>query len=251
MIEDIIGELHKVDSSDAYDNFLKILTNHLGFKQYWYMLSAKTSLEGIADSYFISNNYHQEFKKDYFCHKRHNSDAVMKGALAHLNKALLWDELFDRKKLPEESLKQLEWASDYDVNTGLIVPMSHSNGELCLLNFVLDKEDLKKQAKIKKLKKILPAYTDLMYYKIKSILDREIMGRQNKLTSRQTECLLWAAKGKTIWETAQILGLSEFTVREHLKTAMEKLNAKNKVEAIAKSIVYKQINAADLNSYFS
>lgn len=43
-----------------------------------------------------------------------------------------------------------------------------------------------------------------------------------KLTDRQRDCVLWAARGKTAWEVAKILGLSEETVIQHLKLARER-----------------------------
>jgi LuxR family quorum-sensing system transcriptional regulator CciR len=47
-------------------------------------------------------------------------------------------------------------------------------------------------------------------------------GQPPVLTDRQRDCVLWAARGKTAWEIAQILGLSEDTVIEHLKLARER-----------------------------
>ena len=43
-----------------------------------------------------------------------------------------------------------------------------------------------------------------------------------KLSDRQRECLLWAARGKTASETAIILGISMETVVQHLKMARER-----------------------------
>jgi len=43
-----------------------------------------------------------------------------------------------------------------------------------------------------------------------------------RLTDRQRECLLWAARGKSDWEIAQILGVSHETVIRHLKQARER-----------------------------
>lgn len=42
------------------------------------------------------------------------------------------------------------------------------------------------------------------------------------LTDRQRDCLLWAARGKSDWETGRILGVSEETVTSHLKHALER-----------------------------
>ena len=48
--------------------------------------------------------------------------------------------------------------------------------------------------------------------------------------------LTWTAEGKTTWETAQIVSLSESTVNFHLRRAMKKLNAANKCNAAAIAI---------------
>lgn len=52
---------------------------------------------------------------------------------------------------------------------------------------------------------------------------RDILpGKAAVLTDRQRDCVLWSARGKTAWEVAQILGLSEETVIQHLKLARER-----------------------------
>lgn len=56
------------------------------------------------------------------------------------------------------------------------------------------------------------------------------------LSSRESEVLTWTAEGKTTWETAQILSLSESTINFHLRRAMKKLGAANKCNAAAMAI---------------
>jgi LuxR family transcriptional regulator, quorum-sensing system regulator CciR len=43
-----------------------------------------------------------------------------------------------------------------------------------------------------------------------------------QLTDRQRECVMWAARGKSDWEIAKVLGVSEATVGEHLRHAYER-----------------------------
>jgi LuxR family quorum-sensing system transcriptional regulator CciR len=43
-----------------------------------------------------------------------------------------------------------------------------------------------------------------------------------RLTERQRECVMWAACGKSDWEIARILGISQETVIEHLRHARER-----------------------------
>lgn len=56
------------------------------------------------------------------------------------------------------------------------------------------------------------------------------------LSRREVECLSWASAGKTSLEISEILGLSEYTVNHYLGRATRKLDAVNRVQAVAKAI---------------
>lgn len=51
-----------------------------------------------------------------------------------------------------------------------------------------------------------------------------------KLTDRQRDCLYWAARGKTDWEIARILGLRRDTVIQHLKHARERYGVSKRTQ---------------------
>lgn len=54
------------------------------------------------------------------------------------------------------------------------------------------------------------------------------------LTARERDALTWVAEGKSDWEIAVILGLSETTVRFHVDNARKKLGAVNRAQAVAR-----------------
>lgn len=54
---------------------------------------------------------------------------------------------------------------------------------------------------------------------------------------REKECLFWVSEGKTSWEIAQILGITERTVNFHLNNAIRKSGCKNRYQTVAKSII--------------
>jgi DNA-binding CsgD family transcriptional regulator len=56
---------------------------------------------------------------------------------------------------------------------------------------------------------------------------------QPKLSERELECLEWVSFGKTSWETAIILGVSERTINFHLLNACRKLNVYGRQAAVA------------------
>ncbi|MEM6903573.1 MAG: LuxR family transcriptional regulator [Pseudomonadota bacterium] len=57
------------------------------------------------------------------------------------------------------------------------------------------------------------------------------------LRDREAECLLWASRGKTVDETATIIGLSKHSVQSYLKSACATLRVANKTQAVAVAVV--------------
>jgi LuxR family transcriptional activator of conjugal transfer of Ti plasmids len=57
-----------------------------------------------------------------------------------------------------------------------------------------------------------------------------------KLSEREKTCLSWAALGKSSWDIATILGLSEHTVNFHLENAMKKLDAPSRTVACFRAV---------------
>lgn len=56
------------------------------------------------------------------------------------------------------------------------------------------------------------------------------------LTIREKDCLQWSAMGKTSWEMAKILNISERTANFHIGNAMHKLGVVNRHQAVARAI---------------
>ncbi len=56
------------------------------------------------------------------------------------------------------------------------------------------------------------------------------------LTRRETETLAWIAAGKSYWEAAIILGITERTVRYFMANARDKLEVVNNAQAVAEAV---------------
>lgn len=57
-----------------------------------------------------------------------------------------------------------------------------------------------------------------------------------RLSPRELTVLLWMKEGKTNWEIARILGLSERTVRFHAGSIFEKLDVTSRTQAVARAL---------------
>lgn len=67
------------------------------------------------------------------------------------------------------------------------------------------------------------------------------LAEYERLTVREIECLRWSASGKSSEEIAIILHISAHTVNGYLKTAMRKLDAVNRMQAVARAYRFRLI----------
>ena len=71
------------------------------------------------------------------------------------------------------------------------------------------------------------------------LLDKECSPQVIRLTRRERECLRWAAEGLTAAQIAEQLNRSLATISLHLTSAMHKLGARNRVQAVARAVHYR------------
>jgi DNA-binding CsgD family transcriptional regulator len=114
---------------------------------------------------------------------------------------------------------------------GLSIPMRNRRGVLALVSFTSDlpKEDWEayKTANIGKLK-LLSVLIDSA-----SHINFKLPAFPVRLSNREEQCLLWAARGKTYQEIAEILGLAFGSVKTHLDAARHKMHCMNLTHAAA------------------
>ena len=71
------------------------------------------------------------------------------------------------------------------------------------------------------------AYTHLLKF-----LDCDEAAPLLQLTPRELDILTFSAAGKTSWEISKIYGISDATVKTHMRNIIGKLNAANKTHAV-------------------
>jgi len=66
-------------------------------------------------------------------------------------------------------------------------------------------------------------------------------GVRSRLTSRQREVLEWIGDGKSVHDTAILLGLTPATVEKHLRLARQALNVDTTAQAVLKASLHNQM----------
>ena len=130
-----------------------------------------------------------------------------------------WSQLTEMIALTPNDRKILELARSEGIGDGFTVP-AHVPGEAhgsC--SFAAEIGQSLREEHLP-LAQLVGAFAFEAARRIRRV--REPSSPIPRLTDRQRECVMWAARGKSDWEISQILGISEETVGEHLRHARER-----------------------------
>lgn len=133
-------------------------------------------------------------------------------------------------------------AADFGLKSGISMPIHSPHGELGILSFSLNRND----AGAREITRLALPFVQMLaghvHESVRRVLVTTDFETSQALTTREAECLRWAADGKTSWEIAQLLKMSERTVNFHLNNSMIKLDVCNRQHAVARAILRGLIN---------
>lgn len=129
-----------------------------------------------------------------------------------------------------------ELFKSFGINSGVYFSVHMANGQLGAVSFSGSGEapDHKKIVQLNYL-------SNLIYSKINLLRNRD-KKPDFDLKKNEINCLKWTSQGKTSWEIASIVGLSEHTVNHYLTSAAQKLDTSNRTHAVSKAIRLKIIS---------
>lgn len=129
-------------------------------------------------------------------------------------------------------------AADYGLRAGIGLPLHGPGGHTGMISVATDNnsqagENLRHLGDLQLLASFM--------YEAGHRLLCESAQQAVHLTSREQDCLRWAAEGKTSWEIGQLLGIGERTVVFHIQNAARKLGVLGRRQAIAKALALQLI----------
>lgn len=125
-------------------------------------------------------------------------------------------------------------ASDYRLRAGLCVPIHGLAGYQASISFA--GADIDDRIEAQAAMEMIAVYAVNCCNQLRT----EVTARR-LLTAREREVMAWVAAGKTAWDIGCILVISEDTVNKLVASAMRRLNACNRPQAVAEAIRHGEI----------
>ncbi len=183
----------------------------------------------------LISNYPTAWTSHYLANRYEAVDPVILEA-RKVSRSFTWGPDADLHLRPESEVEFFEEAARFGVRCGFTIPIHDGRPHLAALTLASDTRQPKFDRAIERYEPTLQLVASLFHRAARRILiaDRVVDGVA--LSSREYECLAWAAQGKTGWEISVILGIAHRTVTFHLENAKQKLNVYSTAEAVARFV---------------
>ncbi len=153
-----------------------------------------------------------------------------------------WDEaLYDVGNEPQAHRVMTE-ATEFRMHSGLTVPIYSVSGFQACVTYGSSERKLDLSSRSVAALHLISIYAHNKMRDVMADSGNRAAKRATALSAREIEVLKWMAAGKTNWEIARIIGVTERTVEFHVSQALRRLNAVTRTQAVAEAFRAKVIS---------
>lgn len=150
--------------------------------------------------------------------------------VAKTHRPFRWQEAY--VDMTPVQIEQREVARSFHLNHGYVFPQMHKPGPVGFASIGrADDFDLDQDTFIE-----LELTLRYAFDRIVAIKNIVAVPAVPSLTAREAAILSNVANGKTNWETGQILGISEYSVRDYMQTLSKRLGTQNRTHTVVRAI---------------
>jgi DNA-binding CsgD family transcriptional regulator len=219
--DEVIDVFHNTVSEFGFDIVIHtFLTDHLSLNKKISDLYVGPAVQGWG-AYYTENEY---LKID-----------PIREALKYKNGISAWSDIAREKKLSTVQKRFMSELREAKVWNGFSVPIHGPNNEISAVSFASSQSVGKIEEQTLLALGVMSRQCDEAY---KNFLRQNTIEYRVHLTAREKEVLKWAAAGKSNYDIAQIVCLSEDGVKYHFKNIYSKLGVSSRSAALVKALKF-------------
>jgi len=179
----------------------------------------------------VNHSYKKDWIDLYVSNKFIDVDPVIIYSEEY-NEPFQWSEIYQKDQTPNVQ-NFIEFSGDYGLESGAsyrFEPIRLTDRMDFMLFNITNMEHRNADVAYFIMKSLLPVYYHILSSR-NNLIKNDIC-----LSKKEVAILSWASSGKTSWEIGRIIGISECTVKYHLRNIYQKLNVNNRSFAIARAI---------------
>lgn len=237
---ELIESLSQAKTVEDLHAACSALCEQYGFDRFIY--GARFPSSFVKPSYVFISGYPTEWRSHYIAENFQEIDPTVTHCYSHVT-PIGWEQILAQEKQNHLIHRFMGEAREFGLNSGVSFPIHSNRGESAMLSLASERSEAQARTDILHVMPYAQLFITYLHEAARKIFEQQVLPlKQAHLTNRERQCLLWAAEGKTTWETSVILGVAERTVRFHLRNASEKLNVVSRQHAVARAVSLGLIN---------
>ena len=192
------------------------------------LLGRKGMDKSLSTYDLINVTFPSEWLNLYVIKNFHQIDPIVKENFTSF--ALqYWADTYKKYETPKDFIMTAE---DFDLKRGYSYGIkNYRETEGSLFSFAGNSIEYNRRTEI-----ILTHMIPALHQALTSIVTHRTKKQIATLSKREKEILAWVGYGKSTWDISVILGISERTVKFHIRNIMQKLDVVTRAQAVAVAI---------------
>jgi LuxR family transcriptional activator of conjugal transfer of Ti plasmids len=221
-LDRFIDAVSLVTQEKHFKRSLQTLTHSLGYELYAYInISFKSS--------FALSNYPKEWQDRYFQKSYQSVDPVIE--IGRRTMAPFTWSLEDRQFRRQQRRGFAREANEFGIRSGTTIAIPAGFGHTSFLTFASKDPSLASHVRLDHVAAITAATFTHGFVTLRR--PHSSASSIVRLAPQETICLRWAAEGKSMRESAMLLGIKYNSARSYLDNARDKLGAVSLIQAVA------------------
>lgn len=222
------GAFRDATSEAGLHGCLDDLANRLGFDHF--IFCSHETRSGRLGS--VINGYPVAWTSRYLQNNYLGIDPVIRHCLRSVTPLIWHPSAF----AAEEERAFMHEAGEFGVKAGMSFSVRGRCGAVSILSFAADSESHEVLRHMQSYLAIGQLLACHVHEATVRLLGRDVIQEEVHLSTRELECIKWAAAGKSNWQIGRIMNISEHGVGFHFRNIFSKLGVRTRQQAIVRTM---------------
>jgi len=228
--QEFVDAIQTARSDDDFARLATRVSQCLGFRWFAY-------LQMVEEEPKLISSYPKSWTNRYLEHGYEQVDPVIQRARLELE-LFGWGGSASITPNSRSQRKFFDEAMTFGIESGITVPIRGGFGRMAAFTFATDDPAMRAERLIAEAGDVVQL-VGLYFHthvatRLTAVADQ--IGTGCIFTQRELQCLAWAARGKTVADTAILCGIAPRTVVFHLENARHKMGAASITQCVAEAL---------------
>jgi LuxR family transcriptional activator of conjugal transfer of Ti plasmids len=227
--QEFTDAIQTTDNEIGFERIARRMTERLGFRWFAYLRLSD-------DTRTLISSYPKSWTNRYFDLGYQQIDPVVQRARRE-SELFSWGGGAPSATGNREQRRFFDEATMFGIKSGITVPIRSGFGRMAAFTMASDEPAASMERLVEDCGDIYQLVALYFHAHLTAMVRTAVQQEsESVLTQRERQCLAWAARGKTVADTAILIGIAPRTVVFHLEKARQKFNASSIAQCVAEAM---------------